>query len=99
MRGVPETRYASVGEYAVAYQVMGDGPDLLYVPSAQFPIDLAWDEPAIAGHLRRIASFSRLILTDLLGAGSSDSYRLPLTPLCNRGPTALSLCSMQRRAI
>ena len=38
-----------------------------------FPIDLLWDEPTVAGHLRRLASFSRLILTDLLGSGSSDA--------------------------
>ena len=77
MTGVPETRYAPVGEHAVAYQIVGDGSDLLYVPTVQFPIDLLWDEPTVAGHLHRVASFSRLILTDLLGVGSSDS--VPIT--------------------
>ncbi len=77
MTGVPETRYAPVGEHAVAYQIVGDGSDLLYVPTVQFPIDLLWDEPTVAGHLHRVASFSRLILTDLLGIGSSDS--VPIT--------------------
>jgi pimeloyl-ACP methyl ester carboxylesterase len=77
MTGVPETCYAPVGEHAVAYQVVGVGSDLLYVPTAQFPIDLLWDEPTVAGHLHRMASFSRLILTDLLGVGSSDS--VPIT--------------------
>ena len=75
MTGVPETRYARLGDAHIAYQMLGDGPDLLFVPVASFPIDLIWDEPAVAGPLRRLASFSRLILTDLLGAGSSD--RLP----------------------
>lgn len=70
----PETRYARDGDVHLAYQVVGDaGPDLLYVPTATFPIDLLWDEPTVAGHLRRLASFSRLILTDLLGTGSSDA--------------------------
>jgi class 3 adenylate cyclase len=68
-----ETRYARVGDVRVAYQVVGDhGPDLLFVPTGMFPIDLIWDEPTVAGHLRRLASFSRLILTDLVGGGSSD---------------------------
>ena len=68
-----ETRYARVGDVRVAYQVVGDhGPDLLLVPTGMFPIDLIWDEPTVAGHLRRLASFSRLILTDLVGGGSSD---------------------------
>ncbi|HUO39621.1 MAG TPA: adenylate/guanylate cyclase domain-containing protein, partial [Mycobacterium sp.] len=54
--------------------IVGDsGPDLLFVPSGTFPIDLLWDEPTVAGHLHRLASFSRLITTDLLGLGSSDA--------------------------
>ncbi|MCT7658483.1 adenylate/guanylate cyclase domain-containing protein [Mycobacterium deserti] len=75
MAGVPETRYARDGDHHhIAYQIVGDrGPDLLFVPSPNFPIDLIWDEPTAAAHLNRLASFSRLILTDLLGIGSSDS--------------------------
>ena len=46
MGGVPETRYARYGDVHFAYQVLGDGPDLLFVPLASFPIDLIWDEPA-----------------------------------------------------
>ncbi|MCW2650348.1 MAG: putative adenylate/guanylate cyclase [Mycobacterium sp.] len=74
MAATPETRYARDGDAHLAYQIVGDrGPDLLLVPSATFPIDLLWDEPTVAGHLHRLASFSRLILTDLLGSGSSDA--------------------------
>lgn len=74
MGATPETRYARDGSIHFAYQVVGDnGPDLLLVLNPNFPIDLVWDEPTVAGHLRRLASFSRLILTDLLGVGSSDS--------------------------
>ena len=72
MADIPETRYARDGDLRIAYQVIGDGPDLLFLPLANFPIDLLWDEPAVAAPLVRLASFSRLILTDLLGAGSSD---------------------------
>jgi pimeloyl-ACP methyl ester carboxylesterase len=73
MAGTPETLYAKDGDAHVAYWVVGEGPDILFVPTATFPIDLVWDEPTVAGHLRRLASFSRLILTDLLGTGSSDA--------------------------
>ena len=74
MSATPETRYARDGDAHLAYQIVGDGrPDLLFVPTATFPIDLLWDEPTVAGHLQRLASFSRLILTDLLGVGSSDA--------------------------
>lgn len=74
MVNVPETRYARDGDVHLAYQVVGDsGPDLLFVPTATFPIDLLWDDPTVAGLLRRLASFGRLILSDLLGVGSSDA--------------------------
>src|ERR1700754_3812233 len=76
MGGMPETRYARDGDLYLAYQVIGEsGPDLLYVPIALWPIDLIWDDPTVASHLRRLASFSRLILVDLLGVGSSDVVR------------------------
>jgi class 3 adenylate cyclase len=74
MTGIPETRYARSGNAHLAYQVVGDrGPDLLFIPTALTPIDLLWDEPTVAAYLRRLASFSRLITTDLLGVGSSDA--------------------------
>ena len=71
---IPETRYATGrnGAY-VAYQVVGDGPrDLIYVPNWARPIDLIWEHPAFANFLRRLASFSRLVLFDKRGSGSSD---------------------------
>lgn len=84
MVATPETRYARDGENHVAYQVVGDGgdgrPDVLFVLTATFPIDLLWDEPVVAGHLHRLASFSRLILTDLLGVGSSDAVAIADRP-------------------
>ena len=62
MAAIPDTVYARDGDVHLAYQIVGDsGQDLLFVPTATFPIDLLWDEPTVAGHLRRLASFSRLI--------------------------------------
>jgi class 3 adenylate cyclase len=72
MVDTPETRLARHGDLRIAYQMLGDGPDLLFTQLANFPIDLLWDEPALAGPLRRLATFSRLIPADLLGSGSSD---------------------------
>ncbi|OBF27171.1 cyclase [Mycobacterium sp. ACS1612] len=74
MTGKPDTVYARSGDVHLAYQVVGDrGPDLLFIPTACHPIDLLWDEPTVAAYLGRLASFSRLIVTDLLGVGSSDA--------------------------
>ncbi len=81
MGGIPETLYARDGDRYLAYQVVGDhGPALMFVPPTNFPIDLLWDEPTVAGHMRRLASFSRLIPTDLLGAGSSDRIGIENLP-------------------
>ena len=80
MAAMPETAYARDGDHHLAYQVVGDsGADLLFVPTATFPIDLLWEEPTVAGHLRRLASFGRLITSDLLGVGSSDA--VPISDL------------------
>ena len=69
----PKTEYARSGELHIAYQVVGDGPfDLVYVPGWVSHLDLAWEEPTLARFLRRLASFSRLILFDKRGTGLSD---------------------------
>lgn len=78
---MPETRYAHDGAAHLAYQIIGEcGPDLLFLPTATFPIDLLWDEPTVAAQLRQLASFSRLITTDLLGVGSSDAVAIHDNP-------------------
>jgi len=71
---VPRTRYAVANEgVRVAYQVIGDGPlDLVCLPSAGSHVEIFWEEPSVARYLRRLASFSRLILFDKRGAGMSD---------------------------
>jgi pimeloyl-ACP methyl ester carboxylesterase len=69
----PETRYAKSGDVNIAYQVVGDGPrDLILVLGWMSNIEVFWDEPAVARFLRRLASFSRLILFDKRGTGLSD---------------------------
>jgi class 3 adenylate cyclase len=78
---VPETRFASLGEDRIAYQVLGDGPvDLVLCPSSGECIDLVWDWPPYAEFLRRLASVSRLVVFDRRGRGASDAVsgeRLP----------------------
>jgi class 3 adenylate cyclase len=69
----PETKYTKSGEVSIAYQVVGDGPrDLVYIPEAWTPLEWQWEEPAYERFLRRLASFSRLILFDKRGTGLSD---------------------------
>ena len=68
----PETNYATSGDVNIAYQVVGDGPDLVFVPGWVSHIEYAWEEPSFAPFLERIAGFSRLILLDRRGTGLSD---------------------------
>ena len=74
MHSPPETRYARTPEGAhLAYQVSGDGPiDLILPMNGGFAIDLIWQEPSIAAFLGRLASWSRLVLFDPRGFGSSS---------------------------
>jgi DNA-binding winged helix-turn-helix (wHTH) protein/pimeloyl-ACP methyl ester carboxylesterase len=70
---VPETRYARSGDVNIAYQVVGDGPfDLVFVMGWVSHLEYFWIEPSFARFLRRLASFSRLILFDKRGTGLSD---------------------------
>lgn len=69
----PETHYTTSGGVNIAYQVLGNRPrDLILVPGWMSNIEVFWDEPAVARFLRRLASFSRLILFDKRGTGLSD---------------------------
>lgn len=73
------TRYAKNGDINVAYQVFGEGDvDLVFVPGFISHIENYWDEPRFAQWLRRLGSFSRVILFDKQGTGLSDrSSKLP----------------------
>src|SRR5919202_5946118 len=72
----PETSYADAGGVSIAYQVVGDGPlDLVFFPGWFSHMDLQWQDPLLARWLRRLASFSRLILFDKRGVGLSDPVR------------------------
>ncbi len=70
---VPETRYARSGDVNIAYQVIGEGSlDVVFVMGWVSHLDWFWEEPGFTRFLRRLASFSRLILFDKRGTGLSD---------------------------
>jgi len=70
---LPETRYARSGDVHIAYQVVGSGAiDLVLVHGWVSHVEAAWDWPPVAQVLRRLASFSRLIVFDKRGTGLSD---------------------------
>jgi class 3 adenylate cyclase len=76
---IPRTRYATTDGGMVAYQVIGEGPDLIYLPNWTSHVELQWEEASYARFLHGLASFSRLICFDKRGAGLSE--HLPFTAL------------------
>ena len=77
----PRTRYTRLGSAHIAYQVLGDGPPLLLLLGVSTHVEAMWEEPALARFLRRLASFSQLILHDRRGSGLSD----PIADLSDLG--------------
>jgi pimeloyl-ACP methyl ester carboxylesterase len=70
---LPSTRYAKSGNVHVAYQAFGEGPvDLVFFPGFVSNIETYWEEPSFARWLRKLASFSRVIMFDKRGTGLSD---------------------------
>jgi class 3 adenylate cyclase len=70
----PQTRYITVDDADVAYQVVGEGPrDLLVFNPLGSNIEGSWLMPGDSEPLDRVASFSRLIIFDRRGVGASDS--------------------------
>jgi len=73
MTTMPTTKYAKSGDVHIAYQVVGEGAqNLVLVPGWVSHIEYAWEDPSLSHFLRRLASFSRLILLDRRGTGLSD---------------------------
>jgi len=73
IRAQPRTEFTTCGDVDIAYQVLGQGPvDLIYVPGWASHIEYGWEYSGYAKFLRRLASFSRLIVFDKRGTGLSE---------------------------
>ena len=74
----PRTRYATSGEFSIAYQVVGDGPaDLVHIPGATSHLDLSWDHPGYQRLMKRLTRFARVLIYDKRGTGLSDPISEP----------------------
>lgn len=70
---LPETRYASSGDFSIAYQVLGNRCiDLILVPGLFSHIDFLHELPGYTTFLRRLSNFSRVVTFDKRGQGLSD---------------------------
>jgi pimeloyl-ACP methyl ester carboxylesterase len=72
------THYAKSGDIRIAYQVFGEGPDLIMAPGFVSQIENYWDEPRLARFLNKLGGFCRVVIFDKRGTGLSD--RVPHLP-------------------
>lgn len=70
----PETRYARTSDRThVAFKVSGQGPiDILVMRAWSSNIENEWEEPVLAGILRRLGAIGRVVHLDRRGTGLSD---------------------------
>ena len=73
----PETRYAKSGDLRIAYQVIGEGPDLVMVPGLTSHLEIQWRDPNYRRFVRSFSSFCRLVRFDKPGTGLSDPVAEP----------------------
>jgi pimeloyl-ACP methyl ester carboxylesterase len=83
MPNMPEVRYVKAADGVhIAYQVAGDAEiDLVLSLGFVSHLEHLWEEPSLARFLRRLASFTRLIIYDRRGTGMSDRTSGPDAPL------------------
>jgi class 3 adenylate cyclase len=67
-----DVRYARNGEVSIAYQVLGEGNDLVYVPEFMSNVVYDWEVPYLRAFFERLARSFRLIRFDKRGCGLSD---------------------------
>lgn len=63
----PRTSYVQRAGASIAYQVFGEGPTVVMLPSAPPHLDLMWIDPGYTQVLRRLASFARIVNFDTRG--------------------------------
>jgi len=86
----PPVQFAPSPGGQIAYQVVGDGPiDLLFHPGPS-NLDVVWENPALERLLRRLVSFSRLIMCNRRGTGLSDPMPMGAPPTIEEWATDLT---------
>src|SRR5690242_10796289 len=68
----PDTRYAKSGDIHIAYQVFGEGLNLVFAPLFVSNIEVFWERPDIGRWLLCLANYARVAMFDKRGTGMSD---------------------------
>lgn len=69
---IPPIRFAYAGQTRLAYQIFGEGPNIVAIPPTAQNIERAWEWPDIRSMLEQFGSFSRYLHFDKRGTGASD---------------------------
>jgi pimeloyl-ACP methyl ester carboxylesterase len=69
---IPDIRYVRRDGISIAYQVFGEGPDLLFIPGFVSNLEYQWRFEPTARFFDRLRSFCRVIEVDRRGTGLSD---------------------------
>ena len=94
----PETKYMTIGDADVAYQVMGEGPrDVLFCNSLGGHVDHLWQIPPAAKFLSEVGAFCRLLHMDRRGSGASDAVPLSAIPTWEALAERHDPCARRRR--
>ena len=68
----PRTRYVLNDGASIAYQLFGEGPNLVLIEGFATNMEVQWEHPAIARFLRRLGAFCRVAVLDKRGTGLSE---------------------------
>ena len=69
---VPEVYYARAGGVAIAYQVVGEGPETLVFSPQTTNLYALWEQPRAVSFLRRLSEVVRVAVFNPRGMGLSD---------------------------
>lgn len=92
----PDVRFVRQGEAAIAYQVFGEGPELLCLPGYVSNLEYQWQFELTARFFKRLGSFARVAEIDRRGCGLSE--RLSLSDLPPLEVLVSDVCAVQDAA-
>ena len=72
MTPIPDIRFIRRDGVSVAYEVFGEGPDVLCIPGFASNLEFQWSFPPTARFFERLGGFARVIEVDRRGTGMSD---------------------------
>lgn len=76
----PDTLYTMLDGQRIAYQVYGEGPDLVFGTGSFGHTDAIWEDPAASLFLSGLGEFARVIRFDRRGSSNSDPVLPDSTP-------------------